>query len=132
MELILPNNWHPRPYQVPLWNYLCAGGKRAVVCAHRRWGKDDVSLNHTACAMLERRANYGHMLPEYEQGRKAIWDAVNPKTGIRRIDEAFPVEMRNPSGGTDKQAMKIVTQPDGNGRVSSAAPGWSWACSCWE
>lgn len=119
MNLELPNNWAPRPYQVPLWNYLCAGGKRAVVCAHRRWGKDDVSLNHTACAMMERRANYGHMLPEYEQGRKAIWDAVNPKTGIRRIDEAFPPEMRNLSGGTDKQAMKITTQPDGNGRVST-------------
>jgi phage terminase large subunit len=119
MNLALPNNWHPRPYQVGLWNYLCAGGKRAVVCAHRRWGKDDVSLNHTACAMIERRANYGHMLPEYAQGRKAIWDAVNPKSGKRRVDEAFPLEMRNPSSGTNNQEMKITTQPDGNGRVST-------------
>ena len=121
MHVTLPNNWHPRPYQVPLWNYLCGPeeNKRAVVCAHRRWGKDDVALNHTACAMMERRANYGHMLPEYAQGRKAIWDAVNPKTGKRRIDEAFPVEMRSPSGGTNNQEMKITTQPDGTGRVST-------------
>lgn len=44
------------------------------------------------------------MLPEYEQARKAIWDAVNPHTGIRRIDEAFPEELRK---STDKQRMKI-------------------------
>lgn len=34
------------------------------------------------------------MLPEYEQGRKAIWNAINAHTGKRRIDEAFPVELR--------------------------------------
>lgn len=35
------------------------------------------------------------MLPEYAQARKAIWDAINPRTGKRRIDEAFPVELRS-------------------------------------
>jgi hypothetical protein len=34
------------------------------------------------------------MLPEAAQARKAIWDAVNPHTGQRRIDEAFPQELR--------------------------------------
>lgn len=34
------------------------------------------------------------MLPEYKQARKAIWDAINPKTGKKRIDEAFPLEIR--------------------------------------
>jgi phage terminase large subunit len=34
------------------------------------------------------------MLPEATQARKAIWAAVNPKTGKRRIDEAFPQELR--------------------------------------
>ncbi len=29
------------------------------------------------------------------QARKAIWEAVNPHTGIRRIDEAFPLELRD-------------------------------------
>jgi hypothetical protein len=119
IDLQLPHNWQPRPYQVGLWNYLCQGGTRAVVCAHRRWGKDDVSLHHAACAMMERRGNYGHMLPEYAQGRKAIWDAVNPKTSKRRIDEAFPLEMRHPSSGTNNQEMKITSQPDGNGNVST-------------
>jgi len=35
------------------------------------------------------------MLPEYAQARKAIWDAINPHTGHRRIDEAFPQELRS-------------------------------------
>lgn len=34
------------------------------------------------------------MLPEYAQARKAIWNAVNPHTGKRRIDEAFPLALR--------------------------------------
>ena len=45
-------------------------------------------------AVLERPATYWHMLPAYSQGRKAIWTAVNPHTGKRRIDEAFPPEIR--------------------------------------
>ena len=34
------------------------------------------------------------MLPEAAQARKAIWDAINPHTGRKRIDEAFPHELR--------------------------------------
>jgi hypothetical protein len=34
------------------------------------------------------------MLPEATQARKAIWEAINPHTGRRRIDEAFPKELR--------------------------------------
>lgn len=44
------------------------------------------------------------MLPEYEQARKAIWTAVNPHTGIRRIDEAFPQHIR---ASTNDQGMFI-------------------------
>jgi hypothetical protein len=88
-------SWCPRPHQQRLWNYLLRGGKRAVAVWHRRAGKDEIALNATAVAMLERVGNYWHMLPEFAQGRKAIWDAVNPHTGRRRIDEAFPQEMRD-------------------------------------
>ena len=77
-----------------LWSYLERGGKRAYEIAHRRWGKDDVCLHWTACAAMQRAGNYWHMLPEQEQARKAIWNAVNPHTGTRRIDEAFPLAIR--------------------------------------
>jgi hypothetical protein len=80
------------------------GGKRAVCVAHRRWGKDEVALQYTACALHLRIGNYWHMLPKYEQARKSIWDAINPHTGKRRIDEAFPREIRRK---THDQEMKI-------------------------
>jgi len=57
-------------------------------------GKDDLALHFTACQAAQRPGNYWHMLPQYGQCRKAIWEAVNPRTGIRRIDEAFPMAMR--------------------------------------
>lgn len=34
------------------------------------------------------------MLPQAAQARKAMWEAVNPHTGRRRIDEVFPKELR--------------------------------------
>lgn len=94
LKLRLPIGWQPRGYQVDLWEYLLDGGKRADVVAHRRWGKDEVALNWTALAASERPGGYWHLLPEATQGRKAIWDAVNPHTGRRRIEEAFPRELR--------------------------------------
>lgn len=71
---------------------------------HRRAGKDEVALHRTAIAAHERVANYWHMLPEYKQARKAIWEAINPHSGKRRIDEAFPVEIRK---STNQTEMKI-------------------------
>lgn len=102
MRISLPNGWQPRAYQRPLWDYLELGGKRAIAAWHRRAGKDDVLLHRTAVAAFERPASYWHCLPEFEQARKAIWTAVNPHTGKRRIDEAFPPEIRE---SKDEQSM---------------------------
>lgn len=104
MRIQLPNGWQPRKYQRAAWDYLENGGKHAELIWHRRSGKDEVALHRTACAAFERTANYWHMLPEYSQARKAIWDAVNPHTGKRRIDEAFPQELRS---RTRDQEMQI-------------------------
>ena len=93
--LHIPGVWRPRAYQLELWRHLEGGGLRADVAAHRRWGKDEVALNWTAVAAVQRPGVYWHLLPEASQGRKAIWDAVNPHTGLRRIDEAFPAEIRS-------------------------------------
>ena len=61
---------------------------------HRRWGKDALFLNWTAVASQRRVGGYWHLLPEASQARKAIWDAVDEFTGVRRIDQAFPLAMR--------------------------------------
>jgi len=95
MRVNIPRlGWTPRPHQMPLWNYLHAGGKRAIAVWHRRAGKDEIALHHTAVSAFRKIGNYWHCLPEYAQARKAIWTAVNPHTGARRIDEAFPLSLR--------------------------------------
>lgn len=50
---------------------------------------------------MQRVGTYWHMLPLFAQCRKAIWEAVNPRTGKIRIDEAFPLEIREQTRNTD-------------------------------
>jgi hypothetical protein len=96
VDLSLPANaWRPRRHQRALWRYLQRGGTRAMAIWHRRAGKDEVCLHHTAVSAFERIGNYWTCLPEYAQGRKSIWTAINAHTGKRRIDEAFPQELRD-------------------------------------
>jgi hypothetical protein len=105
IEVALPaNGWLPRDHQMRLWRYLQDGGRRAIAVWHRRAGKDEICLHHAAVAAMRRIGNYCHCLPEYAQGRKAIWTAVNPHTGARRIDEAFPPALRI---NTNEQEMFI-------------------------
>ena len=111
--------WEPREYQLDLWHYLRRnlerGGQRADVVAHRRWGKDEIGLHWAALAASQRTGTYWHLLPEASQGRKAIWDAVNPHTGKRRIDEAFPPRLR-PIRHNDEMRIEL-----GNGSVWQVA-----------
>jgi len=89
---------------MPLWTHLEAGGKRSVAVWHRRAGKDEICLQWACIAAHQRPASYWHMLPEAAHARKAIWDSINPHTGIRRIDEVFPKELRET---TREQEMLI-------------------------
>lgn len=93
--------WYQRPFHEYLVNTPSA---RAIEIAHRRWGKDEVTLDATCELAHKRPGSYWHCLPEYEQARKALWTAVNPHTGKRRIDEAFPPEIRE---AKDEQQMFI-------------------------
>lgn len=97
----IPHNWSPRWYQQSSWDYLTGGTiapagsdrKDADLVCHRRWGKDEIALHFAAREMFLNPANYWHMLPLSDQVRKAIWNAVNPHTGKRRIKEAFPEQV---------------------------------------
>lgn len=107
-DVLIPN-FTPREYQLPLWEYLENGGKRAVAVWHRRSGKDEMALHWACYAAFVRPGNYWHMLPEAAQCRKAIWQAVNPHTGKRRIDEAFPPEL----GCRQLENEMLVQLPNG-------------------
>jgi len=76
------------------WAALEAGKKRLALAWHRRYGKDEVSLNWTAVSAMTRVGTYWHLLPQQAQARKAIWNAVDESTGVRRIDKAFPLALR--------------------------------------
>lgn len=87
-------------------------------------------MHRTAVAAFERVANYWHMLPEYAQARKAIWEAVNPHTGRRRIDEAFPLELRKRTRDHEMQiqfvngsSWQVVGSDNFNSLVGSAPAG---------
>lgn len=85
--------WKPRASQANLWDYLQKGGRRAIAIWHRRLGKDELALHWASIAAFKEPGTYWHMLPEAAQARKAIWEAVDPRYGKRRIDVAFPPEI---------------------------------------
>lgn len=91
-----------RWYQQAFHEYLVSTpAARAIEIAHRRWGKDEIVLG-AFCELAHKRVgSYWHCLPEYNQGRKAIWTAINANTGKRRIDEAFPPEIRENTNDTE-------------------------------
>lgn len=58
-------------------------------------------MHWAGTSAFERVGNYWHLLPQANQARKGIWEAVNPHTGMRRIDEAFPAELRDTTRESD-------------------------------
>lgn len=83
--------WYQRPFHEAL---VTQKKKRLIEIAHRRWGKDEIVLNGFRELSQRRVGTYWHCFPEYAQARKAIWNGINGHTGKRRIDEAFPPEVR--------------------------------------
>lgn len=104
MEFERRIRWYQRAFHEYLVN---TPGARAIEIAHRRWGKDEIALGATCELAHKRIGSYWHCLPEYAQGRKALWTAVNAHTGKKRIDEAFPPELRK---RTNDQEMFIEMQ----------------------
>ena len=111
MQIEIPYNWQPRPYQLDVWKQLEQGKRYAALIMHRRAGKDALSLNFMATQALQKPANYWMLLPQYKQARSSIWDAVNPHTGVRVIDQVFPPFIRKnghkANKGLNNQEMKI-------------------------
>ena len=104
MEIAIPNDWRPRDYQRKAWQaWIHDDVSRVINVWHRRAGKDSFAINGTAVKLHQRVGNYWHMFPEYTQGRKAIWTAID-RQGRRIIDQAFPKATRR---RTNDQEMMI-------------------------
>lgn len=91
MEVTIPHNFTPRPYQLPLLRAMDSGTRRACILWHRRAGKDKCALNLTIKKMFERVGVYYHCLPSYNQGRKVLWDGRGAD-GVKFLDH-FPPEI---------------------------------------
>ena len=88
MNLILPHNFTPRAYQLPVLRALDNGIKRAVIVWHRRAGKEKTCLNFTAKRAFERVGTYFYLFPTYAQAKKVLWQGAD-KAGFRFLDH-FP------------------------------------------
>lgn len=94
VEVQLPaNNYVPRPYQRGFWRYMqqTPFGGRAILCHHRRAGKDHTAINWCAVASQMRVGLYIHVFPYANQGRRVIWNGID-RDG-KKFLSAFPDEL---------------------------------------
>jgi len=87
-DVLLPFNFKPRPYQIPILRALDRGATRAVAVWHRRSGKEKTFINYTAKKTAERVGAYFYLFPTYAQARKAVWDGRDG-SGFKFMDH-FP------------------------------------------
>ena len=103
MEITIPNDWTPRPHQLPFFQAMDSGIKRACLVWHRRAGKDSGSLNYTAKKAIQTPGVYWHCAPTLAQVRKIVWNNIDSQ-GRRMIDQVYPPAIRK---SVNNQEMKI-------------------------
>lgn len=95
---VLPYKWEPYPYQDrALARYFGTDGApaqtRQIHVWSRRLGKDRFAMELAALASQFRVMNIWHLFPLHKQARVAIWNGIDPATGMRFLDQTFPVDM---------------------------------------
>ena len=102
-QVEIPYNFKQRDYQIPFWLAIQDEPiKRAVTVWHRRAGKDKTYLNAVLIQMLRRVGVYYYVFPEFNQGRKALWQNID-SAGFKTINH-IPPEIRK---RTNDQEMLI-------------------------
>jgi len=105
MQIELPHKFTPRHYQRPVMRALIEEGvKRAVCVWHRRAGKDKTFLNLLAIKAMETMGNYAYYFPTATLGRKALWDNIDARSGMRVVDHLPPELVAK----MNEQQMKIT------------------------
>ena len=99
----IPNNWHPRHYQLDALKAFERGLRRQSHIWHRRAGKDSFSLNLSAIQSQLVIGQYWHLFPLQVQARRSIWHGIGAD-GKRFLDQAFPQSLRQ---ATRSQEMQI-------------------------
>lgn len=103
-EISLPYKFKPREYQKGIMTQIPKYYSRGVFVHHRRAGKDRTAWNKLICEAAKKKAIYYYFFPTYRQGRKAIWDGIDPSTGMSFLDH-IPKELLAKKNDTE---MKIT------------------------
>jgi hypothetical protein len=90
----IPHAWSPRPYQADVFAAYDRGIKRFDLPWHRRAGKDSTGMNFTAKRMKAEPGAYWHLFPKLVQAKRAIWNGLDPETGVPFLDQCFPEPWR--------------------------------------
>lgn len=61
---------------------------------HRRAGKDIFALDQAAECALEDIGTYWHLYPTHVQARRAIWQGIDARAGVKFLERAFPMDRR--------------------------------------
>jgi hypothetical protein len=97
------NQFHPRSYQIPLFDaILNKDYKRVLLIWPRRSGKDIAAFNLCIRSALRRPQVIYYIFPSYAQGKKVIFDSVT--TEGKRILSFIPNEVIE---SINSQEMKI-------------------------
>lgn len=80
----LPYNLTPRDYQLPFLRAIERGIKRLIIVWPRRHGKDKMCFNALVREAMKVTGNYYYIFPEYNQGKKALWDNID-NDGFRTL-----------------------------------------------
>lgn len=110
-KITIPYNFAMRSYQREMWDALIdispsgeitMKRKRALLCWHRRAGKDKNVVNFLATmAYRHRIGTYAYFFPTYAQGKKIVWDGID-REGFRFLDH-FPSELVYDKNETEMQ-----------------------------
>ena len=104
------NGWLPRPHQKKLWQFL-----QEAASAQSRSGTDAPAKMKSVCITTSVRdldARKLLALPAgIQTGPQGDLGQLNPHTGKRRIDEAFPHEMRESTNDKSCASVSTTDQP---------------------
>lgn len=82
----IPHRFSPRKYQLNMMGAIPSGYKRYVGIWHRRAGKDKTAFNFVVSQAIQKKAVYYYFFPTYRQGRKVLWEGIDPRTGLKYTD----------------------------------------------
>lgn len=105
ISISIPHNFKARDYQIPFFEAMAKGCKRACVVWHRRAGKDKTFFNFTVMRAAKEKGIYYYFFPTFSQGRKALWDNLD-KQGFRTIDHC-PKELIDGSPNNTEMKMRL-------------------------